>query len=56
MYAFDVHCNAYFPLFILLYGAHALNPPNYNMLGHSALTLSTAVWFIACNTCHGAFS
>ena len=20
MYAFDVHCNAYFPLFILLYG------------------------------------
>ena len=22
LYAFDVHCNAYFPLFILLYGAH----------------------------------
>lgn len=23
MYAFDVHCNSYFPLFILLYGKHA---------------------------------
>jgi len=22
MYAFDVHCNSYFPLFLLLYGAH----------------------------------
>ncbi len=23
MYAFDVHCNSYFPLFLLLYGALA---------------------------------
>ena len=23
MYAFDVHCNSYFPLFILLYGEAA---------------------------------
>jgi hypothetical protein len=23
LYAFDVHCNSYFPLFLLLYGEHA---------------------------------
>ena len=26
MYAFDVHCNSYFPLFLLLYGAHFDTP------------------------------
>ena len=28
MYAFDIHCNSYFPLFILLYGKLAILIPS----------------------------
>ena len=35
LYAFDVHCNSYFPLFLQLYGAHEL-PKNAPLLSRMA--------------------
>lgn len=52
MYAFDVHCNSYFPLFILLYVGQFLLTPLLLWRGFVPALLSSALYAVALSYYH----
>ena len=46
LYAFDVHCNAYFPLFISLYGKNTIHLKFVYKKDENILTLNYLCWIL----------
>ncbi|GMH02844.1 hypothetical protein Nepgr_004683 [Nepenthes gracilis] len=52
LYAFDVHCNSFFPMFVLLYVIHYFLSPLLVAHGFIPVLLSNLLFMVACSYYH----